>query len=1491
MQLPTINGTNPQKINEFYEKLVTHVNTLDTMGKLQSINGYVRFTLDKLAGVRGDLVRTDDNWQNWEFREFIEALKKWTERNPVNADQQKELIKRDKLLQARQGIQAKKECVSESHKVFDCDKVKDISQRRKIVSTKKLCYNCLGEGHRAIACKSKRSCKHCNSRHHTTICEKGDVSSTPTLTTQDKQVIHPTVIVKVNGIKCRALLDTGAGSAYASATIIDKINKRPVRTEYRNIEMMMHTTTKHVKIYQVEVSDVEGNHSINVEVSKVDKSVLISIPNPNYQSLCMEYDHLKDITINDIDTKNLLPVHIVLGASEYARIKTKTAQKLGQPGEPVAEKTKFGWTIISPGQDFGISNLCLARSSATDYDNLCKLDVLGLEDENYQITEPVYDRFKEQLKRSSDGWYETGLLWKSGKDSLLSNKTGSIGRLQKLVKRLKKDPELFAKYDNIIQEQLNEGIVEIAPTTTKGTEFYLPHHPVVRKEAETTKVRVVYDGSARENQYAPSLNDCLETGPPLHNLIWDILLRTRLNPIIICGDVRQAFLQIRIREQDRDALRFHWLLEKKSNQLQVLRFTRAIFGLVQSPFFLNGTIKVHLEKSLSLYPSQEEQIRDIAENIYVDDIITGGAIPEVVSELKETAIATFKDAGFKLHKWKSNIPELENEPLVSSVDLEQTYAKHQLGSGTYDTKILGVTWDKTKDEIGVTFPAEKTPVTKRGILQKLASIYDPLGIASPITLYGKIIYRETCDLKIGWDKELPAHLAKKWFNWIKRLGVQMKIPRCIGWFKEPIKEVELHAFADASNDGVSAALYAVVHQMSGTNQGLLGSKSRLSKKNLTIPRLELVAAHMATKLLDSAKQALRNHHITGCFSWTDSTVVLHWIREENGQYKQFVSNRVSKIQEKKYVSWRFVPTTENCADVGSRGCFGDKLPTTWLTGPSWLTQKRLWPENIITTSSPESINESKVIRTVLKSALTSNDSLNNVKAKFNFRKSMRITSWILRFLNNCRKRTHQLTGPLSTTEIQAAVDLWIVKIQREVLDDPQHKQQKEHLNLVKNEQGIVICKGRIQGFNPIYLPRNSNFKEKIVMDAHLKTLHGGVGSTMTEVRRKYWVPKLRQLTKRLRHACHGCKRFQATAFQTPIPGLLPTDRTEGSRAFQVIGTDYAGPIIYKLKSKKEAKAYILIFTCSLSRAIHLELLTDQTVDGFIRSFKRFTARRGNPSKIYSDNAKTFKAAAKWLTRIIQSENLHEYLSREDIKWQFNLSRAPWWGGQFERIIGIVKQSIYKSIGKSLLSFKELEEILLDVEQCLNNRPLMYNEEDLECPVLTPNSLVFGQENYFPTEDDPANIDEKVIRKRQKYIISCKEAVWKRWSQEYLKSLREKHDMRRKSQMHKSIKLGDVVLIKGDNKNRGKWNIGIVTKLFKGKDDEIRAVELRAGRDKLERAIQHLYPLELSCDVNRQPHDPLNVNANEFRPRRNAAAIAELRMKDQATADREEPYIE
>ena len=168
------------------------------------------------------------------------------------------------------------------------------------------------------------------------------------------------VIVKVNGNKCRALLDTDSSSAYVLATLIEKLNKKPPRAEYTNVEVMMHTATRNINIYQAEVSDVEGNHSVNFQVSKVDQSVLISLPNPHYQSLYMEYNHLKDITVNHNDTKPLLPVYFVLGASEYAKIKTNAPPNVEQTGEPVDVKSNFGCIIISSGQDVGISTLCRA---------------------------------------------------------------------------------------------------------------------------------------------------------------------------------------------------------------------------------------------------------------------------------------------------------------------------------------------------------------------------------------------------------------------------------------------------------------------------------------------------------------------------------------------------------------------------------------------------------------------------------------------------------------------------------------------------------------------------------------------------------------------------------------------------------------------------------------------------------------------------------------------------------------------------------------------------------------------------------------------------------------------------------------------------------------------------------------------------------------------------------------------------------------------------
>ena len=251
--------------------------------------------------------------------------------------------------------------------------------------------------------------------------------------------------------------------------------------------------------------------------------------------------------------------------------------------------------------------------------------------------------------------------------------------------------------------------------------------------------------------------------------------------------------------------------------------------------------------------------------------------------------------------------------------------------------------------------------------------------------------------------------------------------------------------------------------------------------------------------------------------------------------------------------------------------------------------------------------------------------------------------------------------------------------------------------------------------------------EKIIADAHLQTLHGGVGLTMSMVRESYWIPKLHQLTKKVIRKCYGCKRFQAAAFANPPTGNLPRERTEGSIPFQVIGVDFAGPIYYRQTAKSEGNSYIMLYTCSLTRALYLEVLPDMTCEEFLGSFKRMIANRGHPQKPISDNGRTFIAAAKWLRKIMHNEKLQDFLVHHKITWQFNLSRAPWWGGMFERMVGLVKTAFYKVLKGAKLMLKELQDIITDIQIILNNHLLSYCEDDIQLTTLTPSVMIFGRE--------------------------------------------------------------------------------------------------------------------------------------------------------------------
>ena len=526
---------------------------------------------------------------------------------------------------------------------------------------------------------------------------------------------------------------------------------------------------------------------------------------------------------------------------------------------------------MSSGAEVDSQNMFLTQTSIGDYEELCRMDVLGLQDTPIGDQDVVHQEFLEQLKRSPEGWYETALPWKGGHPPLPNNKTGSLKRLASLVQRLKRNGKL-EDYDAIIQQQLEEGVVEETEEPAQVKEFYIPHKAVIRESSETTKMRIVYDASARAYDAAPSLNECLESGPPLQNQLWKVLIRGRFNAVVIAGDIQKAFPQVRIHAEDRDALRFHWITREYPEQVRTLRFTRALFGLGPSTFLLGGVIQHHLNICRPDYP---DAVPEIEWGLYVDDLLMGDQTVEKAWKIKATSTEIFGKASFKLHKWNSNVRELEafgahdNEGVV-------TYAKEQLGVKPGECGLLGLRWNKDSDTIAVTFPQEIVAATKRGVLGKIAKVYDPLGLVSPLTLEGKMLYRDTCQKKMAWDAELPQELLKRWQKWEMKLPVKTEVPRALVPAREPIQAIALHAFGDASAQGVAAAVYAVVEQTSGVNQGLVAAKARLAKQGLTIPRLELVAGHMAVNLLTNVHDALTGYPVKSLNAWLDSTVALHW---------------------------------------------------------------------------------------------------------------------------------------------------------------------------------------------------------------------------------------------------------------------------------------------------------------------------------------------------------------------------------------------------------------------------------------------------------------------------------------------------------------------------------------------------------------------------------------------------------------------------------------
>ncbi|XP_078361896.1 uncharacterized protein LOC144646227 [Oculina patagonica] len=1515
--LPKITSVHKiREVHEFYKQLSKTVRTLATMKKLEGAQSYVYSIMDKLGPVREAMAQKDDDWEEWGLMELVDNLRKYTDRNPlplvessppassdtVPEKQYSHPKREDKLLMSG-GTSRQPQwpppcvyCSLKNHRSSDCTKVLDIASRREHLARNKLCYNCAKPGHLVSKCE-KRGCGKCKGRHHTSICDrmKTTLSPHPTPVTSGRSerfygvvdaqtTLHATVIAKISGIQARIMLDSGAGSSYISSNLLTKLNLKPYQTERRVIEQMYGTVDRQVEIYKVTVeSNVIEGFGFELECINAEKPVLTHLPNPRISELKKANHRIRRLNFSEeAATEDNLPVHVILGAADIQRIKTTEPAVLGTnpDADPGAEFTMLGWTITGKSMLSGTETEkgFFLKSSQDEFKQMCSQEVLGLSDEPDEQG-LFHEDFKNQLQRLEDGTYSTRLPWKSHQLSLPSNRELTLGRLQSTTRKLERMQKL-EEYHTVMEQQLEEGILELVPEVQTGEVIhYIPHQAVIREEAESTKMRIVYDCSAKRNPQSPSLNDCLEVGPPLQPAIFDILLRNRMKPFCITGDIQKAFLQIKISPEDRDALRLLWYDDLKERNIVQYRFTRVIFGSGPSPYILGATLEKHISQYEEKYP---ETVNELLLNTYVDDVQSGGDGKEELLKFKEEATEIMGEGGFQLHKWHSNIPGIEklsnNELEPPQVD--STYAKETVGTQPHESKILGVPWDKEKDTFSINFAkalngVEKGPLTKRKMLSAINSIFDLLGIAAPVVIVGKILYSEVCLRKLNWDEEVPEDIRKPWAKWLNDMKKCPYVSISRSVVGAGLTKMILHGFADASKLAVSVAVYTLaIHTSAPVQQTLLVGKSRIAPRDQTIPRLELVAAHTLSKLMHHLKEVLKDQRIEEYHCWVDSTTVLYWIKGQ-GTWSQFVRNRTKAIQDKEYLQWHYVPTGDNPSDQGSRGVAPSKMGELWFRGPEWLSAHDQWPDQPEVSGSPENDKERVTPKHekqfLVKEMEVENETRDTLLGKYtSYWKLLRVTAFVMRFINNCRKHKKQ-KGPLMTEELQAAENFWIIQAQAA-------QELKSDVKLRADEEGILRCVGRVPNYHPVFLPRNSKLAALIVQQVHEQMLHGGVSTTMCHVRENYWVPKLRSLAKTVIHNCNLCKRYWKKPISTSHSpdSILPSFRTELSNPFTATGVDFAGPVYYKITKSTTSKAYIALFTCASTRAVHLKLCRDLSAEEFQRALKEFVARRGCPQTIVSDNGKTFVATGKWLSKLKKDQSLADYLGTLEIKWRFNLARAPWWGGFFERLIGIMKRSLSKVVGKSLLTFQELEEVLLDVEMTMNNRPLLYQGEEFEKPVLTPNTLLRGEPIPI-LEEDLEKIGEENVTKRMRFLEKSKQHLRKRFMKEYVHALEERQQ-KSEGNTEKIPDIGAVVMLKGEAKDKAMWKLGRVVSKITGKDGTVRGLKLKQGNGYI---VER--PLQLVCNLEIGGEDPKwkpNPEAEVFVPRVGPSRRAKQIANDQ-----------
>jgi hypothetical protein len=1131
-----------------------------------------------------------------------------------------------------------------------------------------------------------------------------------------------------------------------------------------------------------------------------------------------------------------------------------------------------------------------------------QLEALGIQtsesiEEDKNFDELLIQRCKREVE-IHNGIIHVSLPYNGKEIHLSDNLPVAKRRLASLWSSLIRKPDVLETFTATLAEQEASGIIERCTegSDESGPFYYIPLQVVERPDSNTTKIRIVIDASSHQKNEL-SLNDCLYAGPTILQPLLGILLRARLPKFLMTSDLEKAFHKVHLQERFRNVTRFLWLKNPEngttSTNFLIYRFARLPFGVSCSPFLLALTIMVYLEQK------PDEMNQRILENLYVDNLM-------LASNDETDMQKNYKKLKEVFNGMQMNIREFASNSESSMKDIpEIDRAKNSIN------KLLGLLWDTDTDELTVKVaPPPLERPTKREISSFIGATYDPVGLISPILIRVRGFQQSLWESGLDWDERIPEETVETWKEISETFtDTKFTIPRQLITRYDQVS-CDLIVFSDASKNFYSCCAYLRYEFPDKSVQTkLIYSKARVKPvkgERLTIPRLELlgivIASNAAVTITEELHSPIRKIEF-----FSDSMIALFWIMGD-AKLKTYVFNQTQLVKENckklndKDLPTRFhhCPTKLNPADIASRGMQMSELKESelWFNGPKFLADsEELWPIRITANPTVPKYLREEILKEChpkynlhqgekenLENSTFQINSFSNGSAELehssivpyhrtnSLPKLIGIMTKVVKFLvKKFPKRKwnspiiSQFAGTTDETVRWVCLKNWMIVDHyadaRANLNSTLPTDYKTRID----ESGLIRMVRRISNSDlptatkePIVLFKEHKLSEMVICEIHENYHHIGAIQLVSKVRETFWIPRILQKVRKILNSCVKCKRANGRPFRQAPIAPLPPERVVRSIPFQHIGVDYMGPIRYHTSEFVRAKSWVMLVTCLVTRNVHLELVYDNSTPTFLMALRRVFGRRGVPTSMTLDNAPSFvlgmtKQNEEIRERAQDNEAFISFLAKKEIRTRFITPYSPWMGGVYERMVGIVKQLLFRTVDPINLTRFELDTMLVEIEGIVNSRPISLNPNEFDdVPVLRPIDLLIPSVRLSVPYDFEAHWNAASKKKpsiettTRNYISSFNEQVeetWKLWTSLYLINLKESHH-KNTNYSATAPKVGQVVLVNQENCPRHSWPLAWIVKIHPSSDGQERTATLKCKDKLIQRSLRHLIPLEI-----------------------------------------------